>query len=92
MKSSFPNAQNYFSYYHLTLYLDGMERYMGRVNHLQIVELSGDANYDGITHYVRFYDGANHRELLGTVCPREDGALILNMGQGKAYRFKKHEC
>jgi|GEM_PF-4321924 len=62
MKSSFPNIQNYFSYYHLTLSLEGTERYMGRINPLQVIELCCDANHDGITHYVRFYDGANHSE------------------------------
>ncbi len=91
MESSFPNIKDYFSYYHLTLSFGGMERYMGRVNHLQVIELRGEMNREGISHSIRFYDRTNHRELLGTVCPREDGALILDMGHGKTYYFKKLE-
>lgn len=92
MQSSLPNTQNYLSYYHLTLSVGGLERYMGRVNHFQVTELSGESNHADMSHSVRFYDGSAHRELLGAIRPCEDGAVVLDMGQGKTYRFKKQEC
>lgn len=92
METVLPNIQNYLSYYHLTLSVRGLERYMGRINHLQIVQLPDEVNQNGVSHCVRFYDGSAHRELVGIICPCEDGAMMLDMGQGKSYRFKKQEC
>jgi hypothetical protein len=91
MQNSLPNIQNYFTYYHLTLFSGEIERYMGRVNHLQVIELDDKLNHPGISHSVRFYDGSNHRELLGIVCTGENGLLVLDMGHGKSYRFKRHD-
>lgn len=92
MESALPNIQNYLSYYHLTLSVRGSERYMGRVNHLQIIKLPGELNQEGISDCVRFYDGSVHRELVGRLCPCEDGGMMLDMGQGKSYRFNKQSC
>jgi len=86
------NTLNYLSYYHLTLFLGDFKRYMGRVNHLQVFELSREINHKCGSHSIRFYDGMNHRELLGTVRLDDDDDLTLDMGQGKSYRFKKQEC
>lgn len=84
------DTRQYFTYYHLTLCLGATERYMGRVNHFQVNEVDGEN--DECSHFVRFYDGMYHRELSGTVRSGIDGALILDMGQGKSYRFKRQEC
>lgn len=92
MESMLPTIQNYLSYYHLTLSVGELSRYMGRVSHLQVIELRDESNHTDVSHAVCFYDGSAHRELLGRVLPCEDGAMILNMGQGKTYRFKKQEC
>lgn len=89
MQLELPDTRQYFSYYHLTLCLGDMERYMGRVNHFQVNEIEGEIDIH--THSVRFYDGMNHRELQGKVRAGNDSALILDMGQGKSYRFKKLE-
>jgi len=81
---------DFLAYHHLTLILGSTERYMGRVSHLQILDVSVEVAQERITHAVRFWDGENHRELLGMVheVPQE-AALILDMGQGKTYRFRK---
>lgn len=92
MQSLLPNTRQYFSYYHLTLCLEGTERYMGRVTHLQVIELGGETDQKGISHVVRFHAGGHHRELPGALRPGAEGELILDMGQGKSYRFKKHQC
>jgi hypothetical protein len=91
----FVNTGTFLSYYEMTLTLDSRQHHRRKVNHLQITELPFEFAQDGITHAVRFYDGEYHRELLGLAfLDREDGVgekttLILDMGQGKTYRFKK---
>lgn len=92
MQYSLTDTKRYFSYYHVTLMLGELKRYMGRVNHFQVIELPAELRHPDISHSVRFYDGSTHRELLGTVCPAGDGAIVLNMGHGKTYRFDKQAC
>ena len=93
----FANVRDFLSYYHVTLVLGDEQRYTGRVNHLQVLALPEELIQEGISHMVRFYDGANRRELLGTVQLEAgkggdgDGAVLtLEMGAGKSYRFRRH--
>lgn len=92
----FADVRDFFSYYHVTLALGSKQRYVGRVNHLQVLALPEESVQDGISHMVCFYDGAHRRELLGTVqleAAKGDGdgaVLTLDMGAGKSYRFRKH--
>ena len=93
----FADVRDFLSYYHMTLTLGSEQRYMGRVNHMQVLALPQEAARDGISHVVSFYDGAYRRELFGTVRLEagEDGdgkgaVLTLDMGAGKRYCFKKH--
>ena len=91
----FADVRDFLSYYHVTLLLGDEQRYAGRVNHLQVVALPEEHIQKGISHMVRFYDGANRRELFGTVqleAGDGDGAVLtLVMGAGKSYRFRKHK-
>jgi hypothetical protein len=93
----FAGVRDFLSYYHVTLVLGDEQRYAGRVNHLQVLDLPEELIQEGISHRVRFYDGANRRELLGTVRLETgkggdgDGVVLtLDMGAGKSYRFRKH--
>jgi hypothetical protein len=91
--NSINKTSSYLSYYELVLSLDADERPMGRVTHLQIIEIPPGDLPEGISHVVRFYDGAYHRELPGKVRPDGDGdCFLLDMGKGKTYRFKKLQC
>ncbi len=92
MQQTFPSVQSFLSYYHLTLSLGDIERYMGRVNHLQVFELPSEVTKESHSHFVRFYDGGNHRELQGKVHLGADAVLTLDMGGGKTYRFKKQDA
>ena len=92
----FADIRDFLSYYHVTLALGSEQRYVGRVNHLQVLALPQESVQDGISHMVCFYDGAYRRELLGTVqleAGKGDGGegavLTLHMGAGKSYRFRK---
>ena len=93
----FADVRDFLSYYHMTLTLWSEQRYMGRVNHMQVLALPQEAARDGISHVVCFYDGAYRRELFGTVRldageggDGEGAVLTLDMGAGKRYCFKKH--
>lgn len=82
--------EDFLAYHHLTLILGDTKRYMGRVSHLQIMDVPGGLAREGTTHAVRFWDGENLRELLGKVHDvPEETALILDMGEGKSYRFRR---
>ncbi len=93
----FADIRDFLSYYHVTLVLGGEQRYAGRVNHLQVLALPEELVRQGISHMVRFYDGAHRRELVGTLRLEagKDGdgngaVLTIEMGAGKSYRFRKH--
>lgn len=94
----FVDVRDFLSYYHVTLVSGDEQHYAGRVNHLQVLTLPEELIQKGISHMVRFYDGANHRELFGTARLEAgkggdgDGAVLtLDMGAAKSYRFLKHK-
>lgn len=91
----FITVMDFLSYFEMTLRWDAEQRSMGRVNHLQIFALPEEAIQNGISHAVRFYDGRNHRQLLGKAYVEAESSegrgivLNLDMGGGKIYQFRR---
>ncbi|GLI34745.1 hypothetical protein [Desulforhabdus amnigena] len=84
------NTESYMSFYHTVLSLNGENMHLGRASHVQVFRLPDDWAHPGITHSVRFYDGRYYRELLGAASIElESDTVVLDMGQGKVYRFVK---
>ncbi len=74
-------------YFKLFLEVENNKRYLGLVNHVNILDNS--KNPSGLPHLVRFWDGEHYRFLEGTVVYSEDKkSFDLDMGEGKKYLFR----